>query len=56
MKENSKLGGVLSTVGVLSGIFYAMKNNKGLTQTAVYAVGFGIGGLLLGNSINKFYS
>ena len=30
MKENSKLGGVLSTVGVLSGIFYAMKNNKGL--------------------------
>jgi hypothetical protein len=55
MKNNSKFGGVLSTVGVLGGIYLAMKQNKKLGQTALYAVGFGVAGLLLGNAISKFY-
>ncbi len=55
MKNNSKLGGVLSTVGVLGGIYVAMKGNKKLGQTALYAVGFGLAGLLLGNAVSKFY-
>lgn len=55
MKQTSKLGGVLGTVGVLSGIFVAMKQNKKLGATALYAIAFGVGGLLIGNSITKFY-
>jgi hypothetical protein len=55
MKQNSKLGGVLGTVGVLSGIFIAMKQNKKLGGTALFAIAFGVGGLLIGNAVTKFY-
>jgi hypothetical protein len=53
--KNSKFGNTLGTFGALGGIFYAMKGNKNLGVTALYAVGFGFAGLLLGNSITKFY-
>jgi len=53
--KNSKFGNVLGTAGVLGGIFFAMKNNKKLGATAIYALGFGIAGILIGNSITKFY-
>jgi xanthosine utilization system XapX-like protein len=53
--NNSKFGNVLGTAGVLSGIFFAMKNNKSIGATAFYALGFGIAGILIGNSITKFY-
>lgn len=55
MKQPSKFGGVLGTAGVLGGIFFAMKQNKKLGTTAIYALAFGIGGLLIGNAVTKFY-
>ena len=53
--NNSKFGNTLGAVGVLGGIFYAMKKNKGTGATALYALGFGIAGLFIGNAITKFY-
>jgi hypothetical protein len=32
-----------------------MKNNKQLGETAIYALGFGILGALVGNAINNSY-
>jgi hypothetical protein len=53
--EKSKFGGALGTIGVLGGVFYAMKKDKSFAMTGAYAIGFGILGLILGNSITKFY-
>jgi hypothetical protein len=53
--EKTKFGNTLGTIGVLGGIFYAMKNNKGLGATSLYAIGFGVLGVIIGNSITKFY-
>lgn len=52
---NSKIGNLLGSVGVVGGIVFAMKKDKKLGVTALYAVGFGLVGLLIGNSINNFY-
>jgi len=52
---NSKLGNIAGTLGLIGGIMYAMKKNKNLGQTSLYAIGFGLGGMLLGNAISKFY-
>lgn len=53
--QNSKLANTLGSVGVLSGIVYAMKKNKGFGSTALYVIGFGVAGIFIGNSISKFY-
>lgn len=53
--EKTKIGNLLGTIGVASGVFYAMKKGKGLGATTLFAVGFGLIGLMLGNSISKFY-
>jgi len=55
MINTTKFGSILGTVGVATGVFYAMKKSKGLGETTLYAVGFGILGLIIGNSITKFY-
>ena len=52
---NSKIGNMFGTVGLLGGIFYAMKKDKNLGTTALFALGFGLGGMLLGNAFSKFY-
>jgi len=53
--QNSKLANTLGSVGVLSGIIYSMKKNKGFGATALYVIGFGIAGIFIGNSVSKFY-
>jgi hypothetical protein len=53
--KNSKFGNTLGAVGALGGIFYAMKGNKNIGATALYTIGFAFAGILLGNSITKFY-
>lgn len=53
--QNTKLANTLGSVGVLSGIVYAMKKNKGFGATALYVIGFGIAGIFIGNSVSKFY-
>ncbi len=53
--DNSKLGSLLGTAGVLAGLLIAVKSNKSIGVTALFAVGFGIGGYMAGNAITKFY-
>lgn len=53
--QNSKIGNTLSTIGVLGGLLYGMKKSKPIGTLVVYGVLFGVAGMLLGNSINKFY-
>jgi len=55
MLDKSKFGNLLGTIGVASGVFYAMKKGKGLGATTLFAVIGGIVGVMLGKSINKFY-
>jgi len=53
--QNSTLGNTLGSFGVLGGIFYSMKKNKNFGATALYVIGFGVAGILIGNSVSKFY-
>lgn len=53
--EKSNLGNTLGTIGVLSGLAYSIKNKKNFGMSALYVIAFGIGGLILGNSVTKFY-
>jgi lipoprotein signal peptidase len=46
---------IFGSVGVVYGLYYSMKNNKSLTETAIFALAFGLGGALIGNTINKLY-
>lgn len=53
--ENKKIVNSFITIGLLGGLIYGMKNNKGIGTTTLYGVGFGILGMIVGNSITKFY-
>jgi hypothetical protein len=55
MLDKSKFGSLLGSIGAVSGLVYSMKKGKGVGQTFLFTLGFGIAGLILGNSINKFY-
>lgn len=52
---NKKIANLLGTVGLVGGMFYAMKQNKKFVGVATYGILFGVGGYLLGNALNKFY-
>ena len=51
----TKFGNTLGSVGLVGGMLYAMKNNKDTKGIVIYGLLFGIGGLLIGNSLTKFY-
>ena len=53
--EKSNLGNTLGTIGVLSGLAYSIKNKKSFGMSSFYVIAFGIGGLILGNAVTKFY-
>ena len=53
--DKSKLGSALGSFGVLAGILYGVKNQKNIGLTTLYALGFGLAGIIVGNSITKFY-
>jgi hypothetical protein len=55
MVEKSKIGSALGSIGAVGGLIYSMKKGKGIGQTFLFTVGFGIAGLIIGNSLNKFY-
>lgn len=55
MVEKTKFGSALGSIGAVSGLIYSMKNGKGIGQTFLFTLGFGIAGLIVGNSISKFY-
>lgn len=44
---------IASTSGLVYGLYYSMKNNKNFTQTALFTIGFGIAGMLVGRAIEK---
>ena len=52
MMKNSKSIG--STAGIVYGLYYSMKHQKNFTQTALFVVGFGFIGLMVGKAIEKF--
>lgn len=51
----SKLGGLFGVGGLIVGLSFAVKKDKSLGVTALYALGFGAIGVMLGNQITKFY-
>lgn len=53
--EKTNLGNTLGTIGVISGLAYSIKNKKSFGMSAFFVVIFGIGGMILGNSVTKFY-
>lgn len=53
--NNTKFGSVLGSVGLIGGMFYAMKKRKDFKGLAMYGILFGIGGLLAGNALARFY-
>jgi len=52
----SKLGNLMFAVGLLSGGVYASKRGKPALTIGLFALGFGLGGFLLGNAVTNFYS
>jgi hypothetical protein len=54
MKSN-KISTTLGTIGLVGGMFYAFKQNKGVVGYASYGLLFGLGGFLIGNALVKFY-
>ena len=50
----TKATSIGSTAGLVYGLYYSMKRSKGFGETAMYAVGFGLVGLLVGRAIDKF--
>jgi hypothetical protein len=53
--KKTQIGSTLGTIGIVGGMFYAMKNNKGFMGYATFGLLFGLGGLLIGNALEKFY-
>jgi hypothetical protein len=44
---------IASTSGIIYGLYYSMKNNKNLTQTALFSIGFGLVGMFIGKGIEN---
>jgi hypothetical protein len=51
----SKLGGLIGVGGLIVGLSFAIKKDKSFGVTALYALSFGVVGVMLGNQITKFY-
>ena len=54
-KKLSKAQSILGTVGLIGGAWYANNKGKKLGKVAVYGALLGLGGILLGGAITKFY-
>ncbi len=53
--NKTKLAGVLGTAGLITGLIYGIRRNKGFGETALLTTIFGVAGALIGNQITKFY-
>jgi F0F1-type ATP synthase assembly protein I len=53
--NKNKIVNTTITIGLLSGLMYGIKQDKGIATTTLYGIGFGILGMIVGNSISKFY-
>lgn len=55
MNNVSNIGRLTGTIGAVGGIFYGMKKSSSFGGTAMYALLFGVVGVVVGQSISKFY-
>lgn len=55
MMDKSKLGATLGTIGLIAGLAYSMKHGKGFGGTVLFVSLFCISGVLIGNTVTKFY-
>jgi len=53
--NKTKLGQVFGTVGIVTGLLYSMKTHKGFGQTLLFTSIFAVSGVLIGNTVTKFY-
>ena len=53
--NKTKLAGILGTAGLITGLIYGVRRNKGFGETALLTTVFGVAGVLIGNQITKFY-
>lgn len=53
--KSSQLGNLLGTVGVVYAVYRGIDKSQGFGKLAAYSVVFGLGGVLIGNAISKFY-
>lgn len=53
MKDN-KVTNAFITIGLLGGLIYGMKKDKGIAMTTLYGLGLGVVGMLVGNTLSKF--
>ena len=56
MLKSSNIGTLLGAIGLIGGAMYAIKGGKSVQNIAVFTIGFGVGGYLLGNAVSKFYT
>jgi hypothetical protein len=50
MNQTTKIA---ATVGVVYGLYFSMKGNKGFVETALFVLLFGAAGVAAGTAINK---
>jgi cell division protein FtsW (lipid II flippase) len=53
--QGKKLGNLVASAGVLGVIFYGIGKQKDFGTILLYGALFGVGGYLLGNSVQRFY-
>jgi xanthosine utilization system XapX-like protein len=53
--DKTKLGQILGTAGILTGLMYSVRKKKGIGPTVLWTGIFGVAGVLIGNSITKYY-
>jgi len=51
--KTTQLGNILGMVGVVYGIYNGINKNQNFTTASIYTIIFGIGGVLIGNTISK---
>jgi uncharacterized membrane protein HdeD (DUF308 family) len=52
-KKMNQTTKIAATVGVVYGLYFSMKGNKGFVETALFVLLFGAAGVAAGTAINK---
>ena len=56
LTKSTQLGNVFFAVGLLAGGISAAKKGKPTLTIGLFALGYGVGGYILGNAITNFYN
>lgn len=55
MIDKTKLGQIMGTAGLITGLVYSIHKNKSFGAGAFYTLAFGVAGVMVGNAVTKFY-